>query len=510
MTHEHLFLGIVAALAVAGGAPTVAAQDAAAPGISAHGPAVPEPENIPSANGMLEISLTAKPGTVEVAGKRFISNVYGGKYIPPVLRLKRGDELRMQIVNEIGKAEIEIEKPLPTNLHYHGMAIPPAEPADYIYMLIPPAEGAGVEHLRHIAGADIKTSNVFEYRWTVPADHPPGLYWYHPHAHGSSEAQVLSGLSGLLVVEGLVEKHYPELARLKRRTFIFKDIELPGASDGDPKTKTINGVLGGAFVGAPGAFEVWELGNLGADSYIDLALDSHRFWVIERDGNGLAKPEHTDHVFLPPASRASIVVEGGAPGLYGLRTREVETGSAGDPNPDVVLATFDVKGRANDHSALRARMGEPAAALDSIGPTVDEVAALTATGKRRIVYTENAEGTKFYLNGHAFAMDRIDVEVELGAVEEWTLVNETDERHTFHIHQLDFLVQSVNGDPLETTGLRDNIDIPFRDPKTHKPGEVVVKIPFTNPIIVGKFPFHCHILEHEDGGMMANVRVKAP
>ncbi|MEI9902256.1 MAG: multicopper oxidase domain-containing protein [Hyphomicrobium sp.] len=69
-------------------------------------------------------------------------------------------------------------------------------------------------------------------------------------------------------------------------------------------------------------------------------------------------------------------------------------------------------------------------------------------------------------------------------------------------------MQSVNGNPLETTGKRDNVDVPFRDSRTHAPGVVQVKIAFTNPLIVGKFPFHCHILEHEDGGMMANIRVR--
>jgi len=107
-----------------------------------------------------------------------------------------------------------------------------------------------------------------------------------------------------------------------------------------------------------------------------------------------------------------------------------------------------------------------------------------------------------------FDISRIDVDVRLGDVEEWTLINNTDERHTFHIDQLDFLAQSVNGNPLEMTGMRDNVNMPFRDPKTHAPGIVKVKIPFTNPLIVGKFPFHCHILEPEDGGMMANVRVR--
>ena len=70
-------------------------------------------------------------------------------------------------------------------------------------------------------------------------------------------------------------------------------------------------------------------------------------------------------------------------------------------------------------------------------------------------------------------------------------------------------MQSVPGNPLESVGVRDNVDIPFRDPKTKTPGEVWVKIPFTNPLIVGQFPYYSHILEREDGGMMGNLRVTA-
>jgi FtsP/CotA-like multicopper oxidase with cupredoxin domain len=138
----------------------------------------------------------------------------------------------------------------------------------------------------------------------------------------------------------------------------------------------------------------------------------------------------------------------------------------------------------------------------------ERLAALPVTRNRTITYTESEDGKTFFINGREFDINRIDVDVKLGDVEEWTIINDTDERHTFHIHQLDFLVQSVGDNPLEMTGMRDNVDVPFRDPKTRVPGVVKVKVPFTNPLIVGKFPFHCHILEHEDGGMMANVRVR--
>ena len=158
-------------------------------------------------------------------------------------------------------------------------------------------------------------------------------------------------------------------------------------------------------------------------------------------------------------------------------------------------------------AGVKARLADSSASKSGDG-RAEAIAALPVTRSRTITYTESDDGKAFFINGRQFDINRIDVDVTLGDVEEWTIVNDTDERHTFHIHQLDFLVQSVNGNPLEMTGMRDNVDVPYRDPQTRAPGIVKVKVPFTNPLIVGKFPFHCHILEHEDGGMMANVRVR--
>lgn len=495
----------------------------ASPAISAAGPEIPEPPTLRAVDGVLAFTLTAKPARVEIAGRSLLTNVYNDLYIPPVLRLKRGDELRLKFVNEVGPAEMEIKHRQVSNVHYHGMAIPPVQPADDVYMLVPPAGGiekpehhhhdhddAHGKHVDHTIGAEIMPTNTYDYRWTVPADHNMGLFWYHPHPHGMSEAQVLSGMSGMLVVDDLIAERYPDLKDLKRRTLILKDAELPGSDDDDPKTKTINGLLGGVVTIAPGAAEIWEIGNLGADAYFDLAIDGHKFWLLEQDGNALDQPVETDHVFLPPASRARVVVEAGAKGLYGLRSRAIDTGTAGDPNPEVILATVNVSGNppTGDTATVAARLSRTAPAPRPDVDRAAQIAALPVTRQRTITYTESDDGKVFYINGREFDINRIDVDVTLGDVEEWTIVNDTDERHTFHIHQLDFLVQSVNGNPLEMTGMRDNVDVPYRDPKTRAPGIVKVKVPFTNPLIVGKFPFHCHILEHEDGGMMANVLVR--
>jgi suppressor of ftsI len=493
-----------------------------APIVSADGPELPEPPVLRSVNGVLKMTLTAKPARVEVAGRTILTNVYNGLYIPPVLRLKRDDELRLKFVNETERSETGIKHRQVSNVHDHGMAIPPLQPADDVYMLVPPPGGIIKDHhhdddkddkrkhVDHTIGADIKATNAFDYRWSVPADHNMGLFWYHPHPHGMSEAQVLNGMSGMLVIDGLVAARYPDLEHLKTRTLILKDIQLPGADDDDPKTKTINGVLGSVIKIAPGAAEIWEIGNLGADAYFDLAIDGHKFWLLEQDGNALDRPIEVDHVFLPPASRARVIVEAGTAGLYGLRTRAIDTGSAGDPNPEVILATLNVTGSpvSADSAAVRASLALNAATLQPDQSREKDVAALSVTRSRTITYTESADGEVFFINGREFDINRIDVDVTLGDVEEWTIVNDTDERHTFHIHQLDFLVQAVPGNPLERTGMRDNVDVPFRDPKTKAPGIVKVKVPFTNPLIVGKSPFHCHILEHEDGGMMANALVR--
>lgn len=256
----------------------------------------------------------------------------------------------------------------------------------------------------------------------------------------------------------------------------------------------------------PGDMQVWELSNLGADSFIDLAVDGHRFWVLSRDGNTLARPQQVESVYLPPAARAIVVAAAGDAGVYGLRTLEIDNGPAGDPNPEVLLGSLVVEGSTVDTAALRTRLEQPASGLAALMHRAQSVKNLPVTRRRTIRYTESADGKTFYIDGLEFDMNRNDVEVTLGDVEEWTLINDTDERHTFHIHQTDFLVLNINGDDEDATGLRDVIDLPYR--QNGKPGSVVVKIPFTNPLMVGRFPFHCHIVEHEDGGMMANVLVK--
>lgn len=454
------------------------------------GPLIPEPDVLESSGGVLQVTLTAAPAQITVAGQTFTSNVFNGEYIPPVLQLERGDVLELKLINRIGPADIEIDAAQDTNLHYHGMSIPPVAPADDIYLhILPTAE--------------------FDYRWQVPFDHPQGTHWYHPHPHGFVEPQILSGMSGMLIIEGLLEDHYPAFAELVQRNLLLKDIVLPGAADGDPATKTINGVLGGVLLIRPGELQVWNLGNLGANAYFDFVVEGAQLWELSRDGNVLAAPKQLESVFLPPGSRSTIVVV--APpnaGSYAIRSRMVDTGPQGDPNPDVQLGTLVVRGRPMMDPEFQARLLEPAINRGITFPTLEEVAAMPITRQRTITFSETEDGNTFFIDGRTFDEARDDIVVNLGDVEEWTVRNISGERHVFHIHQLDFLVLSINNQDIDEIGLRDTIDVPYQ--QNGVPGEVKLIIPFVNPAMLGRFVYHCHIVEHEDGGMMANLVVVSP
>jgi FtsP/CotA-like multicopper oxidase with cupredoxin domain len=470
-----------------------------------------EPEVIQARGGVLQARLVAGPAAVTVTGRTFRSNVFNGSYLPPTLGLRRGDSVHLTLVNQIGPADVFIKEPQPSNLHYHGMAIPPVKPADDIYLTVTPqgASGPPKDHsgVPLAPPADV-VADSFVYSWRVPEDHGKGEYWYHPHVHGFVMPQVMSGLAGLILVDGILSDHYPELASLRERVMLLKDIALPGAPDGAPLTKTVNGQLNPVIRLQPGEWQVWHLGNLGANAFFDLTVTGQQMWLLSRDGNLLAAPERVTSVFLVPSGRATVVVGGLDAGQYPVRSGHVDTGPAGDPNPDVMLATVSVDGPAVVGQTLAARLLQPPAKPQDIHPTVADFSTMKVTRKRVIEFSETADGSTFFIDGKEFDPTRDDITVTLRDIEEWTIRNVTRELHVFHIHQVDFLVTKFRGEKYDARGLRDAVDIPFA--RHGAPGEVTMIIPFTNPVMVGRFVYHCHILEHEDAGMMANLVVKPP
>jgi FtsP/CotA-like multicopper oxidase with cupredoxin domain len=389
---------------------------------------------------------------------------YNGQYIPPTLRVRAGDTLRIRLVNALTQ---------PTNLHTHGLEVSPRGNSDNIFL--------------HVAPGQTK-----DYEIRLPADHASGLYWYHPHPHGFSDQQVRNGMSGALVVGGLLDP-FPTLRDVPDRVLLLKDVQIVNGRAailgiGKNETRTVNGVVNPEIVMRPGQTELWRIGNIGGDLYYELTLAGHRFQMVARDGHRRASLTPTDSLRLSPGARVEVLVTAGAPGVYLLRTGDIDTGPAGNQYAGTVLATVRVQGPPATPAAL------PSALL----PTEDLRGKVT--NRRTFVFSESKDGNTFFIDGRTFDPNRTDTRVKLGAVEEWTIRNTANELHTFHIHQGAFQLTEINGVPQPPDDHRDIVDIPIG-------GSVKVVIPFTDPVIAGRFVYHCHILSHEDKGMMATIEV---
>lgn len=179
----------------------------------------------------------------------------------------------------------------------------------------------------------------------------------------------------------------------------------------------------------------------------------------------------------------------------GAKWQAFNTGPDGDHYPAQVLMTVVSKGAPVTQIPIPTSF-----------PPVTDLSEAIINNQRTITFDDTADPNLFVIDGKPFSMDCVDTVVYLGDVEEWTIQNAAQEAHVFHIHQLDFQVTSVNGQPKPFTGHQDVVTLPpAADDGT--PSVVKVIIPFTNPVIVGQFVYHCHIIQHEDQGMMATILV---
>jgi suppressor of ftsI len=216
------------------------------------------------------------------------------------------------------------------------------------------------------------------------------------------------------------------------------------------------------------------------------------------DGMPIAQhdPNHrtriADHVLLPPAGRVEAIVTGPAAGAQRrLVSRCVDTGPDGDPNPSMVLADLVPK------SASRAT---PRISESSLKPDLKslDLAAEEKTPPRfSVIFTEDKNG--FYINGEKFAPNAPPmVRAEVGSYQHWKIVNASGELHPMHIHQVHFLPYAENDKPIADPLWMDTVNVPYG-------GSVDVIMDVTDPVIRGMSVFHCHLLNHEDKGMMAKV-----
>jgi FtsP/CotA-like multicopper oxidase with cupredoxin domain len=501
------------------------------------GSVVKNPYDLYSKSGVLQANYTFKSSFDQgYLHECYIYPTGSGPAEAPTLRLSPGDHLVLNLTNRLsylpppppgkqnamaGMAHATRTTPgdpcsggtmvaTSTNIHFHGLNVPPKC------------------HQDEIVATDIEnTDPAFQYNLQIPMNDAPGMYWYHPHLHGQATLQLNGGAAGLLIVNGM-EKAKPQVAGLPERVFVIRQqFANPNSWLPGPNQLTINfqpaaspGLAPPVVQMKPGQKEFWRVANATSQEFLALQLvygsTPQKMEIIALDGIPVKTETHTSLLNLPPAGRVEFIVEGPAANqLATFQQSGFDSGPIGNPNPPQELARITTSADAVEPPAM------PAASAESeAGPKVPERFAglnlIQPTTSRKIYFAEATNGsngpTEFFITvagqtPKVFSMsDPPAITTHVGAVEDWTVENRTGETHAFHIHQIHFLFMAVNGNPLADQELRDTVIVPAWSGKGGYPN-VSLRMDFRDPEIAGTFVFHCHVLDHEDAGMMQKIQV---
>jgi FtsP/CotA-like multicopper oxidase with cupredoxin domain len=393
-----------------------------------------------------------------------------GPYLGPTVRAARGDKVRMTVTNQL---------PEPSTLHWHGMRLP--------------ARMDGGPHQLIEPGA------TWTPEWTI--DQPATTSWFHPHPHGRTAMHVYRGLAGLFLIDDPDGPRLPSRYGVDDIPLIVQDKKL----DDDGSLAT-----GGVDEGTFGLLGDTILINGSYDPYLEVTTelvrfrllnasnarvyrmgfaDNRTFDVVAGDAGPLTRPAPADRVKISPGERMEIVVRF-APG------ETVVLNSRGEPEKaanDIEEEDFDLlkvvaAGSLATSDPLPASLGgTPAAAV----PPGARIRQFALSGSE--------------INNKDMDLTRIDEVVPAGAREIWE-INNTTYAHNFHIHEVAFRILDINGapPPAYLAGPKDTVFLP----KKAKARLLVQFGTFVDPAM--PYMYHCHLLRHEDKGMMGQFVVVEP
>ncbi len=439
-----------------------------------------EPPVLTPRNGRLAVTFDARTSIVSIGGRKVSTWAYNSMTPAPTLEVFQGDYLQITNRNNLPGQ--------PTNLHTHGLHVTPKGQGDNVFVNTP-------------SGA------TFTNKYAIPTDHIPGEYWYHPHRHMFSAQQVGAGMAGMIDVRADTPEER-ELDRYRTRHIMIQQFRVddgqvvkPGQASTARPYMYVNGQLKPVVAMRPGEIQRWRLANFQANTFARVAIPAGmKAWLISTDGNPTGRPIPVTDMLIPPAGRRAILVRAQSAG--DLAVQNIPWGSGFQTIPQQDLFTVRVGGAPVEGSSL-----------PTMGSRLPDLRRESVHNSRTVQFSEAApapgeSAPNFLINGmnydqwgrkNLFAM-------KLDTVEEWTLTNTTNEYHPFHIHVQPFQVVAINGKPVNGVDYRDTVPIPPMVDGV--PGSVVIRQRFTD--FTGRFVFHCHILFHEDNGMMAPVQVVAP
>jgi suppressor of ftsI len=415
--------------------------------------------------------LTASEGRTDfVTGGPTPTLGYDGSYLGPTLVAARGERVRVDVRNGLDE---------PTTVHWHGMHLPAA--AD------------GGPHTPIAAGA------LWQPEWEI--DQPAATLWYHPHLHGSTREQVDAGLAGMFLIQDA-----DEAALALPRDYGVDDIPVivqdrSFGADGSFRNglgTQFDGSLGDTILvnGTPAPHlevttELVRLRLLNASSarMYDFAFaDGRPFELIGTDGGLLAQSAESTSIPLSPGERAEIVVRVAAGERVALTSR------APDPALHAGSAAFDVL-------ELRA-----AASLTPSPAVPDRLADLPAADAAAAATERDFVMSGLEINSRQMQLSRVDFVATVDTSEVWTVRNENPLPHSFHVHDTQFRVVSIDGSPPppRLAGWKDTIALEW-----NREYRLLVRFEdYADPAT--PYMYHCHLLWHEDQGMMGQFLVVEP
>jgi FtsP/CotA-like multicopper oxidase with cupredoxin domain len=559
----------------------------------AAGSLIGQPKQVYSANGVLNVHLDFYTD-VDANGYSIFCFLMPDGSPSPTLHARPGDLFNLEVTNHVAPVDSDdpdadaVEEaghgptqcgeqfqfemdPSSVNVHFHGFLVTPRCQGDDVYNTV------------------ISAGDTFQYSFPIPANEPPGLFWFHPHVHGSGEQTVQGGASGTLIIDG-IEQFEPTVAGLPERVLVLRDqivgpnVPPPFAGGTCPTWDVSVNFVPVTYTSStttpayssPGQIrmqaeqkELWRVVNSSADAILDFQVlydgVPQVVQVVGLDGIPVGSQDGTRRghtiaqtvIGMSPGQRAEFVISPPGPKVKSavIQTLNINTGLIGDTDPVRILAKISTQSADTGLPRLPAFAG---ATWPQRFENLDD-APLTAT--RKLAFSETLQDpanpqtspTNFYITVAGQTPTLYHPEIapaittKLGAVEEWTVENQALEAHVFHIHQIHYKMQAIDGKPLDAANrqFRDDYEIPGWNPPVtttydasgnplpNQPYDPVSGLLFSNmtpaqqqaflarypypnftarfdfrdPNIVGAFVFHCHILAHEDQGMMAVIRV---
>jgi FtsP/CotA-like multicopper oxidase with cupredoxin domain len=508
----------------------------------AAGSVVTAPPELFSQNGVLNVTFNYFT-TVDSDGRTLFCFTTSNGLQGPTLHVLPGDTLNISVTNQVpapppgsptevvsnssnkcGDSTMTITS---LNVHFHGTNTSPTCHSDEVIHTV------------------INSGESFQYTLHFPFNEPPGLYWYHPHVHGLAEAAVQGGASGAIIVGGIAN-FQPAVAGLPERVLVVRDQPVAGApAPGGviPSWDVSLNYVPIPYVTTPqpgfipsvirmqtGKQEFWRVTNSSADTILDLQLlyDNvpQPLTIVGLDGVPVGSQDGTrpgrtltqTDILIAPAGRAEFIVTAPSATVKNavFQTLDIDTGPFGDNDPTRPLAIIQASS-----VPPPLPVAETATAPGSIpGNRFAGLASATPTAARTLYFSEvlsdptnPASPTNFFITVDGATPTLFDpnnppaITTTQGSVEDWTIQNRTEENHEFHLHQIHFLLLAVNGVPVPPSQQQfyDTLQVPYWSGSGPYPS-VTVRADFRGPDI-GDFVYHCHILGHEDNGMMATIRV---